>query len=75
MRSHSPPDGIRRLEDTAAIRIALADPKVADWIKRYKAHTQYATFDSTFHTWTVHVNAGRRTARSRRSRSTTAPAR
>jgi hypothetical protein len=56
--SESPPGGIRRLEDTAAIKLALADPKVADWLKRYKAHTQYATFEPTLHTWTVHVNAG-----------------
>jgi hypothetical protein len=56
--SQSPAGGIHRLEDTAAIRIALADPKVADWLKRYKAHTQYATYESTLHTWTVHVNAG-----------------
>ena len=43
--SQSPPGGIRRLEDTAAIKLALADPKVADWLKRYKAHTQYATYE------------------------------
>ena len=57
---HSPTASIQRLEDTAVIRIALRDPKVADWVRRYKAHTQYASFDSTFHTWTVHVNAGQR---------------
>src|SRR6476646_637098 len=57
---HSPTAGIRRLEDTAVIRIALRDAKVADWVRRYKAHTQYASFDPTFHTWTVHVNAGQR---------------
>ncbi|MDX6563467.1 MAG: hypothetical protein QOD65_3281, partial [Gaiellales bacterium] len=56
--SRSPAGGVRRLEDTSAIRIALADPKVADWLKRYKAHTQYATFEPTLHIWTVHVNAG-----------------
>jgi hypothetical protein len=57
---HSPTASIRRLEDTAVIRITLRDAKVADWVRRYKAHTQYASFDPTFHTWTVHVNAGRR---------------
>ena len=41
------------------IRIALRDPKVADWVRRYKAHTQYASYNPTFHTWTVHVNAGK----------------
>ena len=56
--SQSPPGSIRRLEDTAAIKLALADPKVADWLRRYKAHTQYATYEPTLHTWTVHVNAG-----------------
>ena len=56
--SESPPGAIKRLADTEAIRIALEDPKVADWLKQYKAHTQYATFDDTFRTWTVHVNAG-----------------
>ncbi len=58
VRDRSPIEAIRSLEDTAAIRIALRDPKVADWLSRYKGHTQYATYDSTFHTWTVHVNAG-----------------
>ena len=58
VRGHSPVEAIRRLEDTSAIRIALRDPKAADWLKRYKAHTQYATYDSTLHLWTVHVNAG-----------------
>ena len=57
---HSPAESIRRLEDTAVIRIALRDPKVADWVRRYKAHTQYASYDPTFHLWTVHVNAGQR---------------
>ena len=57
---HSPTESIRRLEDTAAIRIALRDPKVADWVRRYKAHTEYASYEPTFHTWTVHVNAGKR---------------
>ena len=41
------------------IRIALRDAKVADWVRRYEAHTQYASYDPTFHTWTVHVNAGK----------------
>jgi hypothetical protein len=58
IRGQSPAESIRRLEDASAIRIALRDPKVADWVRRYKAHSQYATYDSTFHTWTVHVNAG-----------------
>jgi hypothetical protein len=57
---HSPTASIQRLEDTAVIAIALRDPKVADWVRRYKAHTQYARFDPTFRTWTVHVNAGQR---------------
>ncbi|HET6173505.1 MAG TPA: hypothetical protein VFD90_12900 [Gaiellales bacterium] len=57
---HSPTSAIKRLEDTAVIRIAMHDPKVADWVRRYPAHTAYATYDPTFHTWTVHVNAGRR---------------
>jgi hypothetical protein len=57
---HSPTASIQRLEDTAAIQIALRDPKVADWVRRYKAHTEFAKFDPTFHTWTVHVNAGQR---------------
>ena len=60
IRGHSPTASIRHLEDASAIRIALRDPKVADWIGRYKEHTQYATYDSTLHTWTVHVNAGSR---------------
>jgi hypothetical protein len=60
VRGRSPIDAIQSLDDVAAIRIALHDPKAADWIKRYKAHTQYATYDSTFHLWTVHVNAGAR---------------
>ena len=64
----SPTESIRRLEDTAAIRIALRDPKVADWVRRYKAHTQYATYDPTFHTWTVHVNAGAALRRDRAGR-------
>ena len=59
LHGQSPVEAIRRLEDTAVIRIALRDPKAADWIKRYKAHTQYATYDPTFHLWTVHVNAGK----------------
>ena len=58
VRSRSPTNGPRRLVDTAVIRTALADPKVADWIKRYRAHTQFATFEPTGRTWTVHVNAG-----------------
>ncbi|MDX6618321.1 MAG: hypothetical protein QOK36_707 [Gaiellales bacterium] len=58
LRGHSPIEAIRHLEDTSAIRIALHDPKVSDWLDRYKAHTQYATYDSTLHLWTVHVNAG-----------------
>ena len=58
VRSRSPTNGPRRLVDTAVIRTALADPKVADWIKRYRAHTQHATFEPTRRTWTVHVNAG-----------------
>jgi hypothetical protein len=58
IRGQSPTRSIRRLEDASAIRIALRDPKAADWIRRYKAHTQYATFDSTLRTWTVHVNGG-----------------
>ena len=41
------------------IRIALRDPKVADWVRRFDQHTQYASYDPTFHTWTVHVNAGK----------------
>ncbi|HEY3614409.1 MAG TPA: hypothetical protein VGK92_11915, partial [Gaiellales bacterium] len=58
VRGRSPVASIRHLEDTSAIRIALRDPKAADWLKRYKAHTEYATYDPTLQLWTVYVNAG-----------------
>jgi hypothetical protein len=57
---HSPTASIQRLEDSTVIKIALKDAKVADWVRRYKQHTEYASFEPTFHIWTVHVNAGER---------------
>jgi hypothetical protein len=56
---HSPTESIRHLEEPAVIRIALRDAKVADWMRRFDRHTQFASYNPTFHTWTVHVNAGK----------------
>ncbi len=56
---HSPTESIRHLEEAAVIRIALRDAKVADWVRRFDQHTQFASYNPTFHTWTVHVNAAK----------------
>ena len=54
-----PPPG--PLEQTigpaAAIRAALADPKIADWVGRYRHHTERAERSSDAQLWTVHVDA------------------
>ncbi len=54
-----PPPG--PLEQTigsaAAIRAALADPKIADWVGRYRHHTERAERSSDAQLWTVHVDS------------------
>jgi hypothetical protein len=46
-----------RLRDEQAIRLALADPKVADWVERYRGRklTRQATFDAGDDIWEVKV--------------------
>ena len=61
---------------TQAIALALADPKIADWVDRYEGEklTKQATFKEDTRNWEVKVWAPGKPGRSSRRRSTTRPA-
>ena len=49
-----------RLGERSATQLALADPKVASWLRRYPPNPQtQATFDSASRIWTVRAWSGR----------------
>ena len=54
-----PPPGPleQQIGSAAAIRAALADPTIADWIRRYATHTERAEKSSDAGIWTVHVDS------------------
>ena len=56
----SPRTGGPRLTDSAAVRLLLVHPKVAQWLERYPPKPQTeGTFDKATRVWTVKVWSGR----------------
>lgn len=55
----NPPPGPleKTIDSAAAIHAALADPKIADWVARYRTHTERAEHTSDAQIWTVHVDS------------------